>query len=182
MTGGSRKPAAHRPRAASPRTPTAGATTARDLLRFALAVVAYRGLKPLRDAPESYPDFRAAPLTRTPREIVAHIGDLYAWAVTMAKGDVKWVSEPPREWDVEVDRLFRNLKALDRFLASRARLGTTAEKLMAGPVADSLQHIGQLTMLRRLAGAPIRGENYARADIATGRVGKAQRAPKSEFD
>lgn len=58
----------------------------------------------------------------------------------------------------------------------------TAEKLMAGPVADALQHIGQLTMLRRLAGTPIKGKNYAKADIAVGRVGKAQRAPRYEFD
>ena len=134
------------------------ARTPRELLRFSLAVVAYRGIKPLRGAPESFADFRANETTRTPREIVAHIADLYGWALTMAKGDVKWVSVPPRAWRVEMNRLFSRLKALDAYLASKQPLGTSAEQLMAGPVADSLQHIGQLTMLRRLAGTPARSK------------------------
>jgi hypothetical protein len=37
-------------------------------------------------------------------------------------------------------------------------------------------------MLRRLAGAPIRGENYSRSDIVAGRVGPEQTAPRREFD
>ena len=41
---------------------------------------------------------------------------------------------------------------------------------------------GQLAILRRLSGAPIRGENYYKADISTGRVGKEQPPPKFEFD
>lgn len=52
---------------------------------------------------------------------------------------------------------------------------------MQGPVADALTHVGQLAMMRRLAGAPIKAENYFVADIAGGRVGPDQAAPKREF-
>jgi hypothetical protein len=54
--------------------------------------------------------------------------------------------------------------------------------LFQGPVADSLTHVGQLTMLRRLAGEQMRSENYFRADIVAGRVGAEQTAPQREFD
>jgi hypothetical protein len=37
-------------------------------------------------------------------------------------------------------------------------------------------------MLRRLAGAPIRGENYAKATITAGTIGISQTAPAHEFD
>ena len=48
-------------------------------------------------------------------------------------------------------------------------------------VADALTHIGQIGMLRRLANAPVKGENYYAAEIETGRVGADQAAPKREF-
>ena len=82
----------------------------------------------------------------------------------------------------EVARFFRSLEALDAYLASDATLGWSAERLFQGPIADALTHTGQLTMLRRLAGAPVRGENYARAMITAGTVGMAQGAPAAEFD
>lgn len=37
-------------------------------------------------------------------------------------------------------------------------------------------------MLRRLAGAPVREENYFKADIAAGRVGREQGAARVELD
>ena len=157
------------------------AQTARHLLRHACAVAAYRGAKAMRGAPASFGDFTAGAGTRTPREIVSHMADLYAWALTMASGAVKWVNHTPGTWAREVARFHRELARFDAHLASRRALHVSAERLMAGPVADSLQHIGQLTMLRRLAGAPIRGENYAKATIVSGRVGASQAKPVYEF-
>jgi hypothetical protein len=49
-------------------------------------------------------------------------------------------------------------------------------------IADALTHIGQIAMLRRLAGAPVRGENYFRAEIILGRVGPEQSVARVEFD
>ena len=48
-------------------------------------------------------------------------------------------------------------------------------------MADALTHVGQLAMLRRLAGCPIRGENYYVAEIAVGQAGAEQPAPVKPF-
>lgn len=100
----------------------------------------------------------------------------------MACGERKWHSSEPLPWDEDVERLFSALKAFDDYLASAEPMRAPAEKLFQGPVADALTHVGQLTYLRRLAGAPIKGENYFVADIVAGRVGAAQTPPKHEFD
>ena len=158
------------------------ARTARELLRHACAVAAYRGAKAMRGAPEAFGDFKVGDRSRTPVQIVSHIADLYAWAVKLANGSKSWSEHAPGSWSAEVNRLHAELKRCDAYLASKRPLQTSAERLLAGPVADSLQHIGQLTMLRRLAGSPVRGENYARASITTGRVGKSQAKAAYEFD
>ena len=153
-----------------------------DLLRHTVATLAYRGGKAVRGAPEGFSSFRAGERTRTPGEILAHVGDLLDWALALAQGKETWHDSGPLAWDREVDRFFAALEAFDRQLASDAPLGRPAEKLFQGPVADALTHIGQIAMLRRMAGAPVRGENYFRADIAMGRVGAEQAAPAREFE
>lgn len=154
----------------------------RVLLRHALATLAYRGGKALRDAPPEFASFRAAPGSRTPGEILSHIGDLLDWAGWLARGENRWRTSKPGEWSSDVGRFFGGLEALDAFLASDAPLQTPAQQLFQGPIADSISHVGQLAMLRRLAGAPIRGENYVKAEISLGRVGADQAAPQFEFD
>jgi hypothetical protein len=81
-----------------------------------------------------------------------------------------------------VQRFFDGLGRLDAYLASDAPLGAPPEKLFQGPLADALTHVGQLAMLRRVAGAAVKGENYFKADIAVGRVGADQPPPRREFD
>jgi hypothetical protein len=155
---------------------------ARNLLRHTVATVAYRGGKAIRDAPASFVMFRAADESRTPAEIVAHIGDLFDWALSLADGKHVWHDSTPLPWDLEVARFFAALQAFDAYLASEEPLGWSAERLFQGPIADALTHTGQLTMLRRLAGAPVRGENYARATITAGTVGAVHTSPGYEFD
>ena len=159
-----------------------GADDSRALLRHTLATVAYRGGKAVRGAPESVAGFRGAPASRTPVEILAHIGDLFDWAMSLADGQHIWHDSTPLDWRAEVARFFDALQRFDDRLASPAPLGCPAEKLFQGPIADSLTHIGQITMLRRIAGTPIRGESYYRADITAGRVGADQASPRLEFD
>ena len=156
--------------------------TARVHLRHTLATLAYRGGKAVRDVPASFADFSAGEGTRTPLEILAHMGDLVAWALTQARGDEAWVAAEPSSWDEEVARFFAGLRALDAYLASDAPLGQPEGKIFQGAVADALTHVGQINLLRRLAGAPVRGENYNKADIQSGRVGPEQSAPRREFD
>ncbi len=88
----------------------------------------------------------------------------------------------PLAWEREVARFFDTLARFDAYLASDAPLMAPPEKLLQGAIADALTHVGQLAMLRRMAGEPIRGENYAKADIAAGRVGAEQAGPRREFD
>jgi len=162
--------------------PSHAATSSRQLLRHTVATVAYRGGKAVRGAPENFAEFKIAEKSRTPAKILAHIGDLYDWALSCAKGKQAWRDSTPLPWAQEVKRFFAALKAFDDYLASDSPLGYPAEKIFQGGIADSLTHIGQIAMLRRLAGCPIRGENYFRAEIVAGRVGEQQAAPAAEFD
>jgi hypothetical protein len=150
-----------------------------DLLRHTLATLAYRGCKAVRNAPPEFAAFVGA--GRTPAQILAHVGDLLDWAFAMAEGKQRWQDSKPLPWDKEVERFFAGLKSFDDFLASGKPLAVPVERLFQGPIADALTHVGQIAMMRRLAGAPIKGENYFLADIATGRVGAEQRVPAQEF-
>jgi hypothetical protein len=155
---------------------------ARELLRHTVATVAYRAAKAARDAPADFADFRAAGGVRTPVEIVAHMADLYDWALSVAKGEWAYRQSTPGSWEHELERFHAALRAFDDYLASDASLGHSMEKLLQGPIADSLTHVGQIAILRRLADSPIRGESYARSDIVAGRLGPEQTPSKFEFD
>ena len=150
------------------------------LLRHTLAALAYRAGKAVRGAPAEFATFRADATSRTPAEILAHMGDLFDWALSIANGKQAWHDSTPLAWAQEVARFFTALEAFDRRLAEWPS-DASIERLFQGPIADALTHTGQLAMLRRMAGCPFRGENYFVADIAAGRVGDEQAAPKKEF-
>ena len=156
--------------------------TKREMLRHTVATLAYRGAKAVRGAPESFASFKAAQTTRTPAEILAHVGDLLDWALSIAKGKETWHNSKSLKWNKEVQRFHSSLKAFDKYLASKSELSASCERLFQGPIADALTHVGQLAMLRRIAGEPIKGENYSRAKIKRGRVGAQQEKPQREFD
>ena len=151
------------------------------MLRHTVATVAYRARKALHGAPESFAGFSSGEKGRTPVAIVAHMGDLFDWALSIAMGKQAWTDSTPLPWAQEVERFFRSLKAFDDYLASDQGLNASPEKIFQGAVADALTHTGQINMLRRMAGCPIRGENYYRAESAVGRVGQEQAAPAREF-
>lgn len=153
----------------------------RAFLRHTLATIAYRGGKAVRNAPASFAGYAIGDAPKTPSQILAHIGDLFDWALSIAEGKQAWNNSTPLEWNAEVARFHATLKALDDYLASDAPLNTQPERLFQGAIADALTHIGQLAMLRRLAGAKITGENFYQAEIEAGRVGADQAAPKREF-
>ncbi len=152
------------------------------MLRYTLATLAYRAGKAVREAPEGFADFRAGEGVRTPVQILAHMGDLFDWALTMADGEAVWNDAVPLPWDEEIARFFAAVERLDARLQAGRPLVNPATKVFAGPVADALTHTGQIALLRRMAGAKIRGESYFRADIVTGRVGLEQAPPRREFD
>ena len=152
----------------------------RELLRHAVATVAYRGGKAVRNAPAGFADFQAGE-GRTPGQILAHIGDLFDWALSIVMGRQTWHNSTPLPWEQEVDRFFATLKKFDDYLASAEPVQASIEKVFQGPVADALTHVGQIGILRRLAQAPVKGESYYVAEIEAGRVGAKQALPKREF-
>jgi hypothetical protein len=160
---------------------SANPESARELFRHTLATLAYRAGKALRHAPPAFGEFRGADGVRTPAEILAHVGDLFDWALSIAAGKQQWHDSKPLPWEQEVERFFAALRKFDDYLASGAQMHESLDKLFQGPVADALTHVGQIAMLRRMAGAAVKAENFHKAEIVAGRVGAEQAAPKREF-
>lgn len=163
-------------------SPVPTAKDKRELLRHTVATLSYRAGKAIRNATVDFKDFRVADGSRTPGEILAHIGDLLDWALSIAVGKQTWHNSQPLPWEDESARFYAALKAFDSYLASDEPLGAPVEKLFQGPIADALTHVGQIAMLRRIAGCPIKGENYFKAEIESGRVGADQSSQRTEFD
>jgi hypothetical protein len=150
------------------------------MLRHTVATLAYRARKPLVGAPADFSSFAlAAP--QTPGKLLAHLCDLFAWALSHCDGEEKWYNSPIGAWEQDTARFFAALEAFDRRLASGVPLRCDIDRLFQGPIADALTHVGQLAMLRRLAGAKITGENYFVAEITTGRCGIDQPKGVQEF-
>jgi hypothetical protein len=154
--------------------------TDHEMLRHALAVIAYRGGKTVRGAPESFATFDAGDGV-TPLGILSHIGDLMEWAQSIAEGRVRWNTARPASWSEEIERFHRTLATFDAFLAGGPAIRGEVTRLMAGPIDDALTHVGQLAMLRRMAGCATIGESYYAADIAIGRLGPEQTPPIKPF-
>jgi hypothetical protein len=154
---------------------------AREFLRHTIATLAYRCGKTLRDAPADFAIFKIEQTVNTPLFLLSHIADLLEWALTAARGEPKYPATVIGNWELEKQRFYAALKALDDFLASKVVINASLEKIFQGPIADALTHTGQLALLRRMAGSSIKGENYFVADITTGLVREDQPAPKREF-
>jgi len=151
----------------------------RELLGHTLATVAYRATRALEGSTEEFAAFDGA--GKRPDRILAHMGDLFDWALSMAAGKPSWHNSTPLEWEAEQQRFYAALQAFDGFLAGEEELQAPEEKLIQGPLADALTHVGQLATLRRMAGVPARGENFYVAKIAAGQVSAVQPAAVKPF-
>ena len=144
----------------------------REVLRHLVATVAYRGGIAVSSAPEGFAVFRVAEGVRAPGEILAHIGDLLEGSLHLLRGEMVYLASTPLPWGEEVSRFFSAAKRLDAYLASDAPLACPVEKLIQGPIGDALTHVGQIVMLRRVAGSPVRAESYFTAEIVPGLIGE----------
>jgi hypothetical protein len=153
-----------------------------DMLRHTVATLAYRAGKALRGAPPEFSAFRPAEGSRSAGQILAHLCDLFQWASGLAEGRHEWKVSAVGSWEADTARSFSLLEKFDRGLAVSPPAAELAGKLFQAPIADALTHVGQIAMLRRLAGCPIRGENYFTAKIEAGRAGANQAAAVVEFD
>jgi hypothetical protein len=151
----------------------------RELLRHTVATLAYRATRAIDGAPDTFATFDGC--GRQPIQILAHMGDLFDWALSTVQGSERWHNSTPLAWSGEKARFFATLKAFDDYLASDQPLPAAPEPLLQGPIADALSHVGQIAMMRRLAGSPTRGENFFVAKIAAGQVGAEQPVAAQPF-
>jgi hypothetical protein len=151
----------------------------REFLRHALAALAYRASRALEGAPDEFGGFGGC--DKTPAQILAHMGDLFDWALSAAEGQQRWHVSEPLPWAEEKARFFGALTAFDAYLAGPEPVHAEMERLFQGPVADAINHVGQLAMMRRLAGYKIHGENFYVADIKVGRTGEEQASAVRTF-
>ena len=152
-------------------------TESRRLLQHFLGALAYRTQKALRDAPDSFADFRLTPTTRTPFELVWHMTGVIGYARTFLHGGD---FEPPRlgSFAGEIARFHDTLTALSADFANEALPAPiTDQQFLQGPLADAMTHAGQLAMLRRVHGSPVPSENFVFADVSARNVGPAQSLP-----
>jgi hypothetical protein len=150
----------------------------RRMLRHFLAALAYRTQKALRDAPDDFGTFAPAPGVRSPMELVRHMTSVLGYARTMFVGG-HYRPDSLDSLQAEVDRFHAMLGDLADHIDSSAPLveGLSLERLLQGPFADAMTHVGQLALLRRLRGSPVPPENFVFADIDAGRLGADQPTP-----
>jgi hypothetical protein len=138
----------------------------RHMLRHFLAALAYRTQKALRGAPDSFADFQAGNNVRTPAELIRHMTSVLGYARTFFIGGSYW-PEPLPTFEDEITRFHEMLGAIRELLENDAPLeGLTEEQLLQGQFSDAMTHAGQLAMLRRLHGEPVRSENFIHAAIS----------------
>ena len=140
----------------------------RVLLRHAVATVAFRGGIAVSDAPADFAGFRVVESARTPVEILAHSGDLLYGSLHLLRGELVHFASEPLPWNEEVQRFLSGIRELDAFLAGNEPLAYPPERMIQGPIGDALTHVGQIVLLRRIAGSPVRAQSYFEAEITPG--------------
>ncbi len=152
------------------------------MVRHFLAALAYRFHKAVKDAPEGFAELDAGHGIRSPLAIVHHVNGVLGYArVVLETGDLDHWHEVPRlGWREQLALVHQTLEAIDALLAADRRIDPDKlQRLLQGPLADAMTHVGQLAMLRRVAGSPIHAESFYKADIRAGQVGEAQPEPVS---
>lgn len=149
------------------------------LLRHFLAAIAYRISKAFRDAPPGFEAFDAGHDVRTPREVVRHMSGVINYAIGIL-GEPRGVLKDCATGPAEIERFYALLRELaDRIVEKASLEDADAERLLQGPLADAMAHVGQLALLRRLSGSPIAPENFFAAAIDPSRLGPDQAPPRS---
>jgi hypothetical protein len=97
----------------------------RNLQRHTLATLSYRGGKTLRGASESFAKFQIAPGSRTPEQILAHLGGPFEWALSLVRRKEAWHNSQPLPWSKDVDR-FSHTHRVGRAHDKRQIVGSLA--------------------------------------------------------
>src|SRR5262245_61079035 len=140
------------------------------ILRHLVATIAFRASRSLRDVPAALESVRLADGGMTARELVLHMTNVMAFALATVTGTERQRHDP-LDWPQEIDRFYSVLAQVDAKLAEGATMEPEMDlKLVQGPLADTLTHVGQLHAMRRAAGGPVPSTNYIKADVKIGRI------------
>lgn len=135
------------------------------VLRHYLAVLKYRCAMAIDDVPNHYPTLEVGSGVRTPLEILHHMNQVLGFAISVINQETN-LNLQQKPWEEEVKQFYMVLELLDKHISNglpdRDRI---VEKLLQGPLSDVMTHVGQLSMMRRLAGSPVQGDNFFEADI-----------------
>jgi hypothetical protein len=147
-----------------------------ELLRHFLASIAYHATKAIKGAPDSYPELDVGKGVRTPRSILHHITGVLSYAHSFYE-HYETTHFEDRSWDGEMKHFYETLSKMDKSFQEKGPDGVSEEQLLQGPLSDSMAHVGQLLLLRRLADSPVPSENFIYADMRKGVVGPDQPEP-----
>ncbi|MEX2534482.1 MAG: hypothetical protein WD273_02690 [Trueperaceae bacterium] len=153
-------------------------------LRRLLASLDYRFVHVTGGAPSGFGTFDAGAGVRTPLAIVGHMCGLLDFVREQFEPVVETSASnstltPHNTYEASCVRFRDKLRRLDCCLAEGRpfdpkREGLTIPGLLQGPVSDALTHVGQLALLRRLAGSPVEGVSYWRVEMPLPGSSKSQ--------
>ncbi len=130
-----------------------------------LKVLSYRFEKAIHNAAESYPKHASGHGIRTPLELLGHMNGVLEFAISSLKNQPRR-NIPEQSWQEQITLYYEKLKELNQLMQENSFDTDTLERILQGPLADAMTHIGQLAMMRRLANSAIAGENYFAADMS----------------
>lgn len=137
---------------------------AEELLRLWLGAMKFRFTVAISGTVSDFASFDAGYGVRTPVEIVWHISQLLQNCCSMIAGSPD-VRLEFKGWYEEAARFYEVVEQLDQALLQFIPEQSIVDKLVQGPLADAASHIGQLMLLRRLAGSPVAYINYSQATM-----------------
>lgn len=140
-----------------------------EFLRHTLSTINYRFQKSVKNVENDFGYFSAGKGSRTPNEIINHMYHVLS-ATRIFILEERYIKEQPKKLELilEIDRFNSELNKLDKVFIEKELDMNYTKRLLQGPLSDILTHIGQISMLSRLSGNPINGEDFASATITTG--------------
>ncbi|GAB3223544.1 hypothetical protein [Spirosoma arcticum] len=145
------------------------------IIRHVLASIAYRLAKAVRGVDAAFYEMESGNGIRKPAEILRHMGQVLSYTNGVLT-NMTPINLQPLDGDAELDRFYDLLNQVDEHLAETNVDDELGLKLIQGPFADVLTHIGQLALLRRAFGDPVPGENFMKAAVQMGRLNREEQA------
>ena len=137
-----------------------------EILRHSIATIVYRFDKVINNQEDSFGAFSLGSGSRTANEIINHMFEvLHATRVFIE--EERFIKESPKalNFSEEASRFMAECELIDRSLSQEELPIPYVKRLIQGPVSDIFTHIGQLSMMSRLNGNPIIGEDFSSAEI-----------------